>query len=41
MEGYNDPITGVDMTTGLLAASPTQNPDQDAMVARREWLGAA
>ena len=40
-EGYKYAITGVDMATGLLAAYPTQHPDQKAVIPALEWLCAA
>ena len=40
-EGYKYAITGVDMVTGLLAAYPTQHPDQKAVIPALEWLCAA
>ena len=40
-EGYKYSITGVDMATGLLAAYPTQHPDQKAVTAVLEQLCAA
>ena len=40
-EGYRYAVTGVDIATRLLAAYPTQHPDQKAVIAVLEQLCAA